>query len=66
MSDKFDAIRAIADSTGTPILALQEVWGQNLTTGYSIKGYHKPEIITRKAGGMNADGGVAIWVKQLN
>ena len=63
MNNKFDAIRAIADSTGTSILAIQEVWGQNITTGYSIKGYHKPEIITRKTGGMNAGGGVAIWVK---
>ena len=63
MNNKFDAIRAIADSTGTSILAIQEVWGQNPTTGYSIKGYHKPEIITRKTGGMNAGGGVAIWVK---
>ena len=38
MNNKFDAIRAIADSTGTSILAIQEVWGQNITTGYSIKG----------------------------
>ena len=37
MNNKFDAIRAIADSTGTSILAIQEVWGQNLTMGYSIK-----------------------------
>ena len=36
MNNKFDAIRAIADSTGTSILAIQEVWGQNKTTGYSI------------------------------
>ena len=52
MNNKFDAIRRIADSTGTSILALQEVWGQNPTTGYSIKGYHKPEIVKRIAGGM--------------
>ena len=40
MNNKFDAIRAITEYTGTSILAIQEVWGQNMTTGYSIKGYH--------------------------
>ena len=32
-------------------------------TDYSIKGYHKPEILAR-AGNMNAGGGVGNWIRE--
>ena len=64
MNNKFDAIRLLAETTGAPILALQETWGRNPTTEYSIKGYHRPEIITRKGEGMNLGGGVGLWVSK--
>ena len=37
MNNKFDTIRLLAETTGAPILALQETWGRNPTTEYSIK-----------------------------
>ena len=40
-------------------MAIQETWGKNSTTDYSIRGYHKPDICTRK-GNMNA----GIWVRE--
>ena len=45
------------------VLCIQETWGKNSTIDYSIKGFHKPIFKVRNAQGMNAGGGVAIWVK---
>ena len=64
MNNKFDAIRELARSTGASILAIQETWGRNPTTEYSITGYHKPVINTRGGGGMNQGGGVGLWVQK--
>ena len=64
MNNKFDAIRLLAETTGAPILALQETWGRNPTTEYSIKGYHRREIITRKGEGLNLGGRVGLWVSK--
>ena len=45
------------------VLCIQETWGKNSTTDYSINGFHKPVFKVRNSKGMNAGGGVAIWVK---
>ena len=66
MNNKFDAIRAIAESTGTSILAIQEVWGQNLTTGYSIKGYHKTGNYHKENWGHECRGRGSYMGKKLN
>ena len=64
MNNKFDKIRVLADSTGAAILAIQETWFHNPSTGYSIKGYQQPFIVTRKDGGSNSGGGVGLWISE--
>ena len=44
------------------ILCLQETWGKNSLTDYSIRVYHPPVILTRQGYSMNLGGGVAICV----
>ena len=61
MNNKFQKIRDITQKVKPTVLAIQETWGKNESTDYSIRGYHKPEIRTRK-GNMNAGGGVGLWV----
>ena len=61
MNNKFQKIRDVTQAIKPSVLAIQETWGKNDTTDYSIRGYHKPEISTRK-GNMNAGGGVGLWV----
>ena len=62
MNNKFQKIRDLTQSIKPVCLAIQETWGKNNTTDYSIRGYHKPDISTRK-GTMNAGGGVGLWIK---
>ena len=45
------------------VLAIQETWGKNVSTDYSIRGYSKPDIVARN-GNMNAGGGGGIWVTE--
>ena len=61
MNNKFQKIRDITQTIKPTILALQETWGKNSSTDYSIRGYSKPDIVARK-GNMNAGGRVGIWV----
>ena len=63
MNNKFQKIRDAVHSIKPTILCLQETWGKNESTDYSIKGYHKPIFAVRKSHHMNSGGGVAIWVK---
>ena len=62
MNNKFQKIRDVTQAIKPTVLAIQETWGKNESTDYSIRGYHKPHITARK-GTMNAGGGVGIWVK---
>ena len=63
INNKFQKIRDIVHDLVPSVLCIQETWGKNSTTDYSIKGFHKPIFKVRNAQGMNAGGGVAIWVK---
>ena len=63
INNKFQKIRDIVHDLAPSILCIQETWGKNSTTDYSIKGFHKPVFKVRNSQGMNAGGGVAIWVK---
>ena len=62
INNKFQAIRDVTNDTKATILAVQETWGRNATTDYSIAGFHRPEFVTRRGEGMNL-GGVAIWIQ---
>ena len=62
MNNKFQEIRDITHSVSPSVLCLQETWGKNSATDYSIRMYHQPHICTRPGAGMNLGGGVAIWV----
>ena len=63
MNNKFQKIRDATQKIKPICLAIQETWGKNQSTDYSIRGYHKPEIVTRK-GNMNAGGGVGLWIRK--
>ena len=63
INNKFQTIRDILHDLDPSVLCIQETWGKNSTTDYSIKGFHKPIFKVRNAQGMNAGGGIAIWVK---
>ena len=62
MNNKFQKIRDACQVIKPTVLALQETWGKNSSTDYSIRGYNKPDIVARK-GNMNAGGGVGVWVR---
>jgi len=64
INNKFESIRQLTADISPSILAIQETWGKNVTTEYSIKGYHKPEIVARKGDGMNLGGGIGLWIRK--
>ena len=45
-------------------MAIQETWGKNSLTDYSIKGFHPLVIHPRKGDSMNLGGGVGIWISE--
>ena len=61
MNNKFQKIRDVTQAIKPSVLAIQETSGKNDTMDYSIRGYHKPEITTRKCN-INAGGGVGLSV----
>ena len=63
VNNKFQKIRDAVHKIDPSILCIQETWGQNSSTDYSIKGFHKPIMVVRKSKGMNAGGGVAFCIK---
>ena len=63
VNNKFQKIRDAVHKIDPSVLCIQETWGQNSSTDYSIKGFHKPIMSVRKSKGMNAGGGVAFWIK---
>ena len=44
-------------------MAVQETWGRNPTTDYSIQGFHRPEFKLRTGEGMNLGGGIGLWTR---
>ena len=62
MNNKFQKIRDLTHKCSPAILCLQETWGKNSLTDYSIRGYHPPIILTRQGESMNLGGGVAVWI----
>ena len=56
MNNKFQEIRDITHSVSPSVLCLQETWGKNSATDYSIRMYHQPHICTLPGAG------IAIWV----
>ena len=63
INNKFSKIREITSKIFPQVLCIQETWGKNATTDYSIQGYHKPEFKVRDGEGMNLGGGVAAWIR---
>lgn len=59
INNKFQRLRDITHQSCASILAVQETWGRNSLTDYSIRGYHTPVINTRVGVGMNLGGGLA-------
>ena len=57
INNKFQKIRDAVHNIDPGILCIQETWGQNEGTDYSIKGYHKPVFKVRPSTNMNAGGG---------
>ena len=47
MNNKFQKIRDFTHRPAPSVLCLQETWGRNPLTDYSIRGYHAPYIRTR-------------------
>ena len=64
INNKFLGIRNATHKIDPEFLCIQETWGRNANTDYSVRGYHAPVFKTRKYNNMNAGGGVAIWVRQ--
>ena len=48
MNNKFQKIRDITQTIKPTVLAIQETWGKNSSTDYSIRGYSKPDIAAKK------------------
>ena len=63
INNKFQSIRDLVHKCDPIALCIQETWGRNPMTDYSIKGYHKPDIQARK-GTMNAGRGVGSWIRE--
>ena len=62
INNKFQQLRNLVGIVGPTVFCVQETWGKNAITDYSISGYQKPEISAR-IGNMNAGGGVGMWLK---
>ena len=63
INNKFQEIRDLTHKINPSILCLQEIWGVNSITDYSIKHYHKPSLFSRPGSKMNLGGGVGFWVR---
>ena len=63
INNKFQDIRDITHKIMPSILCLQEIWGVNPSTDYSIKHYHKPSLKSRQGSTMNLGGGIGFWVR---
>ena len=61
INNKLDQLRRLATQLEPTFLLVQETWGKNPTTDYSINGYVKPEFNVRSSDNLHAGGGVAIW-----
>lgn len=59
----FQKIRDIAHDLSPSVLYVQDTWGKNCTTDFSIKWFDKPILKVRQTEGMNVGGGVATWIK---
>ena len=64
ISNKLQKIRDLTHTCKPTIVAIQETWGRNSLTDYSIKGFHPPVIQPRKGDSMNIGGGVGIWISE--
>ena len=62
INNKLQKIRDLTHTCKPTIVAIQETWGKNSLTDYSIKGFHPPVIHPRKGDSMNLGGGVGIWI----
>ena len=64
VNNKLQKIRDLTHTCKPTIVAIQETWGWNFLTDYSIKGFHPPVIQPRKGDSMNMGGGVGIWISE--
>jgi len=64
INNKFQEMRDLINNTKCSVVAVQETWGRNPTTDYSVKGFHRPEFVTRHGEGMNLGGGIAMWIRE--
>jgi len=63
MNNKFQDLRDLVNTTKASVLAIQETWGRNPTTDYSIRGFHRPEFQLRTGAGMNLGGGTGLCIR---
>ena len=63
INNKFQDIRDITHKIMPSVLCLQEIWGVNASTDYSIRHYHKPSLKSRIGTSMNIGGGIGFWVR---
>ena len=64
INNKFQEIRDATHKINPSVLCIQETWGRNTQTDYSVRGYHAPVFKTRQSQSMNAGGGVAFWIRK--
>ena len=64
INNKLQKIRDLTHTCKPTIVAIQETWGRNSLTDYSIKGFYPSVIQPRKGDSMNIGGGVGIWISE--
>ena len=64
INNKFKQLRDTMHTIDPGVLCIQETWGKNDSTDYSITGYHPPIFQVRKSKNMSVGGGVAIWIRE--
>lgn len=62
VNNKMQKVRDLTHRVNPAVLFIQEFWGRNPATDYSIQGYHPPGIAVRKGESMNKGGGCGYWV----
>jgi hypothetical protein len=64
LNNKMDRLRDLVHTIDPMVVCVQEIWKLNSSTDYSIRGYQKPLMTTRKMMGSDkSGGGVGIWIK---
>ena len=65
INNKFDKIRYLVNTVDPTFFLVQETWGKNAQTDYSVHNYQKPEFKVRHSDKMNAGGGEGLFGLKL-